>query len=107
MLQIGFATKYFTLWDVRNETEYSGSEGQYSYNVTHFTYIQNLSLVEETAIAKQKKRDVLNWVLTMSCVEVVEVSKQELVLRKRLNYTNSDMVNTKVMISEKILMLVI
>jgi hypothetical protein len=56
MLQIGFSTKYFTLWDVRNETEYSGSEGQYSYNVTKFTYIQNLSLVEEKAIAKAKEK---------------------------------------------------
>jgi hypothetical protein len=49
MLQIGFSTKYFTLWDVQNQTEYSGSEGQYSYNVTRFTYLQNLSLVEETS----------------------------------------------------------
>lgn len=56
MLQIGFATKYFTLWDVQNETEYSGSEGQYSYNVTRFTYLQNLSLVEENAIAKAKEK---------------------------------------------------
>ena len=56
MLQIGFSTKYFTLWDVQNETEYSGSEGQYSYNVTRFTYLQNLSLVEEKAIAKAKEK---------------------------------------------------
>jgi hypothetical protein len=56
MLQIGFSTKYFTLWDVQNQTEYSGSEGQYSYNVTRFTYLQNLSLVEEKAIAKAKEK---------------------------------------------------
>jgi len=56
MLQIGFSTKYFTLWDVQNETEYSGSEGQYSYNVTRFTYLQNLSLVEEKAVAKAKEK---------------------------------------------------
>ena len=56
MLQIGFSNKYYTLWNVVNETEYSGSEGQYSYSVTRFTYIQNLSLVEENAIAKAKEK---------------------------------------------------
>lgn len=54
MLQIGFSTKYFTLWDVNSGTEYSGSSGQYAYNVTRFTYIQNLSLKEDKAIEKAK-----------------------------------------------------
>ena len=56
MLQIGFSNKYYTLWNVVNETEYSGSEGQYSYSVTRFTYLQNLSLVEEKAIVKAKEK---------------------------------------------------
>lgn len=56
MLQIGFSTKYFTLWDVQQSTEYTGSEGQHSYNVTRFTYLQNLSLVKEKAIIKAKEK---------------------------------------------------
>jgi hypothetical protein len=54
MLQIGFSTKYFTLWNVINETQYSGDRGQYAYNVTKFQYIQNLSLNEEKAKEKAK-----------------------------------------------------
>jgi len=54
MLQIGFSKKYFTLWDVVNETQYSGDTGQYGYNVTRFTYMQNLSLDETKAKEKAK-----------------------------------------------------
>lgn len=54
MLQIGFSNKYFTLWNVIEETRYTGDKGQYRYDVTIFTYIQNLSLSKDKAIEKAK-----------------------------------------------------
>jgi len=60
MYQIGFATKYFTLWDVNSSIEYTGNSGEYSYDVTRYTFIQNLSLNEDKAKEKAKKWGVGN-----------------------------------------------
>lgn len=55
MLKIGFASKYFTLWDVSTWTEYGqGSTGTYSYEKTLYTYYRNLSMNEANAIEKAK-----------------------------------------------------
>jgi len=64
MLKIGFATKYFTLWDVTTSTEYGqGSTGTYSYERTLYTYYQNLSMNEETALSKAKAKGVTDLVV--------------------------------------------
>lgn len=53
MLKIGFASKYFTLWDVTTSTEYGqGSTGTYSYQRTQYTYYRNLSMNEGIALEK-------------------------------------------------------
>lgn len=59
MLKIGFASKYFTLWDVTTQTEYGqGSTGTYSYEKTLYTYYRNLSINEDKALEKAKKAGV-------------------------------------------------
>ena len=56
MLQIGFSTKYFTLWNVSTETKYrTVNHKHYACGVnTHYTYIQNLSMDLDKAIEKAK-----------------------------------------------------
>lgn len=59
MLKIGFARKYFTLWDVTSFTEYGqGSTGTYSYTRTVYTFHQNLSINEEKAKQKASEKGV-------------------------------------------------
>jgi len=59
MLKIGFASKYFTLWDVSTWTEYGqGTTGTYSYQKTQYTYYRNLSINEDKALEKAKKAGV-------------------------------------------------
>ena len=59
MLKIGFASKYFTLWDVSTWTEYGqGTTGTYSYQKTLYTYYRNLSINEDKALEKAKKAGV-------------------------------------------------
>lgn len=56
-LKIGFANKFFTLWDVSSEDQFTTSpSGQhYLSHVKHnFQYIQNLSMDETSAIEKAK-----------------------------------------------------
>ena len=56
-LKIGFTNKYFTLWDVRLETEYfTNNQGKSfpHYNRTYYTYYQNLSFDKSKAIEKAK-----------------------------------------------------
>lgn len=49
-LKIGFASKFYTLWDVTTTTEYTSNGG--SYEKTQCTYHQNLSINEDAAIDK-------------------------------------------------------
>ena len=50
MKVIGFANKFYTLWDVTEDTRPLGN-GR-SYVITHFCFIKNISFDKETAIAK-------------------------------------------------------
>ena len=47
---IGFTNKYYTLWEISEETRPLGN-GR-SYIVTHYNYIKNISFDKETAISK-------------------------------------------------------
>ena len=47
---IGFANKYYTLWQISEETRPLGN-GR-SYVITHYTYVKNISFDKETALAK-------------------------------------------------------
>ena len=49
-LAIGFANKFYTLWNITEETKPLGN-GR-SYMVTHYTFIKNISFDKETALAK-------------------------------------------------------
>jgi hypothetical protein len=51
-LAIGFTTKFYTLWDVSIETNYSET-GQ--YDVAHFCFLRNLSFDKDKAIEKAKE----------------------------------------------------
>lgn len=50
MKVIGFANKFYTLWDVTEETKDLGNG--HKYVVTHFAYIKNISFDKETAFSK-------------------------------------------------------
>jgi hypothetical protein len=61
MLKIGKSKKYYTLWDVTSEIQYTTNlRGDHlpSYNKVSFTYLQNLSLDLATAVAKAKSKGV-------------------------------------------------
>ena len=61
MLKIGKATKYYTLWDVTSELQYTTNqrgENLPFYNKVSFIYLQNLSLDLEKAVAKAKSKGV-------------------------------------------------
>ena len=47
---IGFANKFYTLWQISEETKPLGN-GR-SYVITHYTYVKNISFDKETALAK-------------------------------------------------------
>lgn len=47
---IGFANKFYTLWQIIEETKPLGNG--HNYVVTHFNYIKNISFDKETALAK-------------------------------------------------------
>ena len=47
---IGFANKFYTLWQISEETRPLGNG--HSYIVTHYNYIKNISFDKETALAK-------------------------------------------------------
>lgn len=57
MLKIGFANKYYTLWDVTTEPVYSEANGQHfqTGTKTNFYYQQNLSISMKKAQAKAQK----------------------------------------------------
>ena len=57
---IGFATKFFTLWNVQNEFVYSEVNGQYSINGTRttFTYCGKLSICKDKAIEKVQAKGI-------------------------------------------------
>lgn len=50
MKVIGFANKFYTLWEVTEETQDLGNG--HKYVITHFYYIKNISFDKETAFAK-------------------------------------------------------
>lgn len=50
MKVIGFANKFYTLWEVTKDTRSLGN-GR-SYVITHFCFVKNISFDKETAIAK-------------------------------------------------------
>lgn len=53
MLRIGFADKYFTLWNVTTSTEYSNAGGVFlPYQKTYFNYLKNLAMDEKKAKTK-------------------------------------------------------
>jgi len=58
MLQIGFANKFFTLWDVQIENNYREINGQHrpTGTTTSFFYLQNLSIDEGKAKIKFTER---------------------------------------------------
>lgn len=59
MLKIGFATEFFTLWDVSSEVMYTTNmrgEHHASYEKVSYYYMQNLSKDEASAIKKAKER---------------------------------------------------
>lgn len=59
MLRIGFANKYYTLWDVDSQPNYTQNDrGQITLTHTRviYTYLQNLSINEDEAIAKAKSK---------------------------------------------------
>lgn len=47
---IGFTNKFYTLWEITEETHPLGNG--HNYIVTHYTYIKNISFDKETALAK-------------------------------------------------------
>ena len=47
---IGFANKYYTLWQISEETKPLGNGC--NYVITHYTYIKNISFDKKTALAK-------------------------------------------------------
>ena len=47
---IGFTNKFYTLWEITEETRPLGNG--HNYVVTHYTYIKNISFDKETALAK-------------------------------------------------------
>ena len=49
MKVIGFTTKFYTLWDVTNETRDLGNG--HKYVITHFAYIKNISFDKDKALA--------------------------------------------------------
>ena len=49
-IAIGFANKFYTLWNITEETKPLGNGC--NYVVTHYTYIKNISFDKETALAK-------------------------------------------------------
>jgi len=56
MKAIGYANKFYTLWEVSKEVRYTGTEGNYRpYEVGVYTYYQNLSLDRAKAILKAEK----------------------------------------------------
>jgi len=62
-LAIGFANKYFTLWNVSSREETVGNEDNWTtYNVTDRHFIQNLSMDEEKAIKKAKDMGCKNLI---------------------------------------------
>ena len=56
-LKIGFANKYYTLWDVTSEDMWAEFNGQSykSYTKVMYTYFQNLSMDLEEAQKKASK----------------------------------------------------
>ena len=50
MKVIGFANKFYTLWEVSEETQDLGNG--HKYVITHFYYIKNISFDKETAFTK-------------------------------------------------------
>ena len=50
MKVIGFANKFYTLWEVTEDTHNLGNG--HSYIITHYYFIKNISFDKETAIAK-------------------------------------------------------
>lgn len=53
MQVIGFANKFYTLWNVTEETRPLGNGC--NYVITHFTFIKNVSFDKETALKKYPK----------------------------------------------------
>lgn len=50
IMAIGFTNKFYTLWEITEETRPLGNG--HNYIVTHYTYIKNISFDKETALAK-------------------------------------------------------
>ena len=62
MLRIGFSTKYFTLWDVKETTEFQRIEGlNLPYQKISYCYVQNLSMDETEAKRKAIFKGVENF----------------------------------------------
>lgn len=62
MLRIGFSTKYFTLWDVQETTEFQRIDGlNLPYQKISYCYIQNLSMDENEAKRKAIFKGVENF----------------------------------------------
>ena len=62
MLRIGFSTNYFTLWDVKETTEFQRIEGlNLPYQKISYCYIQNLSMNEAEAKRKAIFKGVENF----------------------------------------------
>ena len=62
MLRIGFSTKYFTLWDVQETTEWTSVGGlNLPYQKISYCYIQNLSMDENEAKRKAIFKGVENF----------------------------------------------
>ena len=62
MLRIGFSTKYFTLWDVKETTEFQRIDGlNLPYQKISYCYIQNLSMDENEAKRKAIFKGVENF----------------------------------------------
>ena len=62
MLRIGFSTKYFTLWDVKETIEWTSVGGlNLPYQKISYCYIQNLSMDENEAKRKAIFKGVENF----------------------------------------------
>lgn len=62
--KIGFTKQYYTIWDISSDVVYSGTQGNYTANmVTHYNYIQNLSMDLDKAIEKAKEMGATNLVV--------------------------------------------
>ena len=62
MLRIGFSTKYFTLWDVKETTEFQRIDGlNLPYQKISYCYLQNLSMNESEAKRKAIFKGVENF----------------------------------------------